>query len=277
MPPTCSPGPARRIPGARAMPGRPPTLAGMARLHVVTGKGGTGKTTVAAAMALALADRGPAGAAGGGRGTAGPGPAVRRTAAAVRRAEDRRRPGGGEVYALAVDAEAALLEYLDMFYHLGRAGKALDKVGAVDFATTIAPGLRDVLLTGKVYEATRAQVPRAARVRRGGAGCTADRTDQPVPERQPRGRRPGQDRPDPQPGGLDHGDATVRHHRRTPGHAARGDAGPGNAGRRRAPRGAGSADRLGRGEHGPAQSPRRRGPHAGGQGETARWPSWRRA
>jgi anion-transporting ArsA/GET3 family ATPase len=42
-----------------------------------------------------------------------------------------------------------------MYYHLGRAGKALDKVGAVDFVTTIAPGLRDVLLTGKVYEATR--------------------------------------------------------------------------------------------------------------------------
>jgi anion-transporting ArsA/GET3 family ATPase len=64
-------------------------------------------------------------------------------------------PGGGEVFALAVDAEAALLEYLDMYYHLGRAGKALEKVGAIDFVTTIAPGLRDVLLTGKVYEATR--------------------------------------------------------------------------------------------------------------------------
>ncbi|HWD81707.1 MAG TPA: ATPase, partial [Kribbella sp.] len=48
-----------------------------------------------------------------------------------------------------------LLEYLDMYYHLGRAGKALEKVGAIDFVTTIAPGLRDVLLTGKVYEATR--------------------------------------------------------------------------------------------------------------------------
>jgi anion-transporting ArsA/GET3 family ATPase len=64
-------------------------------------------------------------------------------------------PAGGEVFALAVDAEAALLEYLDMYYHLGRAGKALEKVGAIDFVTTIAPGLRDVLLTGKVYEATR--------------------------------------------------------------------------------------------------------------------------
>ncbi len=56
--------------------------------------------------------------------------------------------------ALAVDAEEALLEYLDMFYKLGAAGRALRKFGAIDFATTIAPGLRDVLLTGKVKEAT---------------------------------------------------------------------------------------------------------------------------
>src|SRR5687768_519645 len=63
--------------------------------------------------------------------------------------------GGGEVYALAVDPEAALLEYLQMYYRLGRAGKALDRFGIIDFATTIAPGVRDVLLTGKVYEAAR--------------------------------------------------------------------------------------------------------------------------
>lgn len=63
-------------------------------------------------------------------------------------------PDGGEVRALAVDAEEALLEYLDMFYKLGAAGRALRKLGAIDFATTIAPGLRDVLLTGKVKEAT---------------------------------------------------------------------------------------------------------------------------
>jgi anion-transporting ArsA/GET3 family ATPase len=31
----------------------------------------------------------------------------------------------------------------------------LEKFGAIDFATTIAPGVRDVLLTGKVYEAVR--------------------------------------------------------------------------------------------------------------------------
>jgi anion-transporting ArsA/GET3 family ATPase len=69
--------------------------------------------------------------------------------------------GGGEVYALAIDPEAALLEYLEMFYNLKRAGSALKRLGAIDFATTIAPGLRDVLLTGKVMEA-------ATRERRGG-------------------------------------------------------------------------------------------------------------
>jgi anion-transporting ArsA/GET3 family ATPase len=132
-----------------------PTLSPMARLHIVTGKGGTGKTTVAAAMALALADEGKKVLLVEVEGRQGlaqlfdvpPLPYQERKIAVA--------PGGGDVYALAVDAEAALLEYLDMYYHLGRAGKALDKVGAVDFVTTIAPGLRDVLLTGKVYEATR--------------------------------------------------------------------------------------------------------------------------
>ncbi len=64
-------------------------------------------------------------------------------------------PGGGEVFALAIDPEDALLEYLEMFYNLRRAGRALRKMGAIDFATTIAPGLRDVLLTGKAKEAVR--------------------------------------------------------------------------------------------------------------------------
>ncbi|MEV4626398.1 ArsA-related P-loop ATPase [Micromonospora sp. NPDC049523] len=124
------------------------------RLHVVTGKGGTGKTSVAAALALALAAEGRRtllveveGRQGIGQlfGT-GPLPYEERRIAEL--------PGGGEVRALAVDPEEALLEYLDMFYKLGAAGRALRKLGAIDFATTIAPGLRDVLLTGKVKEAT---------------------------------------------------------------------------------------------------------------------------
>jgi len=125
-----------------------------ARLHVVTGKGGTGKTTVAAALALALAADGRRtllveveGRQGIAQlfGTGALPYAERRVAGTA---------DGGEVRALAVDPEEALLEYLDMFYKLGMAGKALKKFGAIDFATTVAPGMRDVLLTGKVKEAT---------------------------------------------------------------------------------------------------------------------------
>ncbi len=125
------------------------------QLHVVTGKGGTGKTTVAAALAMALADEGKRVLLCEVEGRQGiaqlfdvpPLPYEERQIAVGL--------GGGQVYALAIDPEAALLEYLDMYYHLGRAGKLLDKFGVVDFATTIAPGVRDVLLTGKAYEAAR--------------------------------------------------------------------------------------------------------------------------
>ena len=124
-------------------------------LHVVSGKGGTGKTTVAAALALALAHQG------------------KRTL--LMEVEDRQgiaqlfdtaplpyeerkiavAPGGGEVWALALNAQEALLDYLDTFYNLRRAGSVLRRMGAIDFATTIAPGLRDVLLTGKACEVVR--------------------------------------------------------------------------------------------------------------------------
>jgi anion-transporting ArsA/GET3 family ATPase len=124
-----------------------------ARLHVVTGKGGTGKTTVAAALALYLA---------------GEGKRVllievegRQAIAqlfdvpALPYAEHRLASAakGGSVWGLAVDAEEAMIEYLDMFYGLKRSARGLQKMGAVDFVTTLAPGLRDVLLSGKVKEA----------------------------------------------------------------------------------------------------------------------------
>jgi anion-transporting ArsA/GET3 family ATPase len=63
----------------------------------------------------------------------------------------------GEVHALHIDAESAFLEYLSMYYKLGRAGRALDRFGVIEFATTIAPGVRDVLLTGKVFEAAKTE------------------------------------------------------------------------------------------------------------------------
>ncbi|MCY0933162.1 ArsA-related P-loop ATPase [Streptomyces sp. H34-S4] len=127
----------------------------MSRLQVVSGKGGTGKTTVAAALALALAREGKRTLLVEVEGRQG---LAQVFGAEALPYEDRKiavAAGGGEVYALAIDAERALLDYLQMFYKLGSAGRALKKLGAIDFATTIAPGLRDVLLTGKACEAVR--------------------------------------------------------------------------------------------------------------------------
>ena len=133
------------------------------RLHVVTGKGGTGKTTVAAALALALAHGGRKVLlieAEGRQGIARifdrpPLPyGERKIAIGPGEADDGRDPGG-DVYALAIDPEGALLDYLQMFYNMRTAGLALTKLGMVDFATTIAPGLADVLVTGKATEAAR--------------------------------------------------------------------------------------------------------------------------
>jgi len=137
------------------------------RLHVVTGKGGTGKTTVAAALALALAHAGRKVLlieAEGRQGIAQlfdrpPLPyEERKIAIGPGEADDGRDPGG-DVYALAIDPEGALLDYLQMFYGMRSAGIALTRLGMVDFATTIAPGLSDVLVTGKATEATRRRQP----------------------------------------------------------------------------------------------------------------------
>ncbi|ACC43574.1 MULTISPECIES: ArsA family ATPase [Mycobacterium ulcerans group] len=129
-----------------------PSRLSKARLHFVTGKGGTGKSTIAAALALTLA-------AGGRKvllveveGRQGIAQLFDVPPLPYQEVKIATAERGGQVNALAIDIEAAFLEYLEMFYNLGIAGRAMRRIGAIEFATTIAPGLRDVLLTGKIKE-----------------------------------------------------------------------------------------------------------------------------
>lgn len=144
-----------------------PSRLAKARLHFVSGKGGTGKSTVAAALALTLA-------AGGRKvllveveGRQGIAQLFDVPPLPYKEVKIATAERGGQVNALAIDTEAAFLEYIDMFYNLGIAGRAMRRIGAIEFATTIAPGLRDVLLTGKIKESV-------VRVNKGGKNPVYD-------------------------------------------------------------------------------------------------------
>ena len=124
------------------------------RLLIVTGKGGVGKSTAAAALALA--------GAATGRRTCLVEVEGRQTFSRLFSTqawdftEREFRPG---VWGLSVDADASLREYLDMFYGAKRLSRLVSNSSAVEFATTAAPGIKDVLLVGKVKEIERRRDP----------------------------------------------------------------------------------------------------------------------
>jgi anion-transporting ArsA/GET3 family ATPase len=119
-----------------------------ARLLVVTGKGGTGKTTVAGALATAAARRG--------RRTLVVEVEGRQGLAAL---FDRPPLGYREtavaegVMGLAVDPEESLREYLGR-YGAAPLARLLSWARLTRLVTAAAPGLGDILLVGKVWEAT---------------------------------------------------------------------------------------------------------------------------
>jgi anion-transporting ArsA/GET3 family ATPase len=129
-----------------------------ARLVVVTGKGGTGKTTVAAALAVAAARRGRRTLLAEVEGRQGLAALFGRQSLTYRETRLTDRING-----LAVDPEMALRDYLGR-YGFARLARLLSWARLTTFITAAAPGLGDVLLVGKVWEAaTRRQGQRGQR------------------------------------------------------------------------------------------------------------------
>ena len=125
-----------------------------ARLLLVTGKGGVGKSSVAAALALAGSRTG--------RRTCLV--EVERRQAMARLfgtqpwdfTEREFRPG---FHGMSIDPEDSLMQYLEQFYGARRLSRLLAGTSAVEFVTTMAPGISDVLLIGKVKEMERRRDP----------------------------------------------------------------------------------------------------------------------
>ncbi len=120
------------------------------RLLIVTGKGGVGKTTVSAALALAASSSGRRTLLVEVEGRQGFSRTFRTQPWDYEEREFR-----PDLFGLAIDPEESMHEYLEMYYGLGRVSWVMSRTNAIDFVTAAAPGLRDLLLIGKVYEIER--------------------------------------------------------------------------------------------------------------------------
>jgi anion-transporting ArsA/GET3 family ATPase len=127
------------------------------RLVIVAGKGGVGKTTVSATLARAAALAGLSTLIIEVEGKSGL-PAVFGQGE-IGYDEVVLSPGGGpdgagDVRAHTLTADAALLEYL-RDHGLSRVSRRLVSSGALDVVATAAPGIKDILLLGKVKQLER--------------------------------------------------------------------------------------------------------------------------
>jgi hypothetical protein len=128
------------------------------RVLIVAGKGGVGKSTMTATLARAAARSGRSALIV--RLTPG-GPVGRLYGRpAIDSAEQTLHPGGGpsgdaEVRARLVQPDAALAEYL-ADHGMQRVTRRLVSTGAIDVVTTAAPGIRDLLVLGRVKQLEQA-------------------------------------------------------------------------------------------------------------------------
>jgi anion-transporting ArsA/GET3 family ATPase len=128
------------------------------RLAIVAGKGGVGKTTVSAALARAAARAGRSALVVEVEGKNGLALQFDRPELGYEESSlwDRGDPpGAGSVRARALTADDALLEYL-ADHGLDRISRRLVRSGALEIVSTAAPGIKDILLLGKVKQIERA-------------------------------------------------------------------------------------------------------------------------
>jgi anion-transporting ArsA/GET3 family ATPase len=125
------------------------------RVVIVAGKGGVGKTTVAGALARAAARSGLTSLIVEVEGKSGLA-ACFGQGEALEYEERTMWPGGGpagegEVRARTVTPDQALLEYLED-HGMSRIARRLVSTGALDVVATAAPGIKDILVLGKVKQ-----------------------------------------------------------------------------------------------------------------------------
>jgi anion-transporting ArsA/GET3 family ATPase len=127
------------------------------RLLIVAGKGGVGKTTVSAALARMAADAGLSSLVVDVEGKSGL-PAVfghEDLLGYEERVMAPNGPGSGEIRARTLTPDDALLEYLEE-HGMGRISRKLLSSGAIDVVATAVPGIKDILVLGKVKQLERA-------------------------------------------------------------------------------------------------------------------------
>jgi anion-transporting ArsA/GET3 family ATPase len=127
-------------------------LCAASRVLIVAGKGGVGKTTVTAALAVAAARTGTSVLIVEVEGKSGLAASLGIEPLTYGEAEV-----GPGIHARTLTPEQALLEYLEE-RGLRRISKRLVRSGALDVVATAVPGMKDILVLGKVKQLERAGV-----------------------------------------------------------------------------------------------------------------------